>query len=279
MSDLGFKQLFVMVQVIGLISVTSAFDSHAYDEIPHYDLQSRGLRGSVRTVITRSSFFVTTESFDRAGRLAETVHDTTEKRRGWPLRDVYHYSELDKPDSIMTYDWDDVLGRKSVFAYDKVGNPSLKITVMDDGRLREVVLYGVNGSNQITTQIYFNENGAFRERIEYRYDDTNKLVLADNYHHEVRNTYRNNVLAQEDWYRKTFKRIEKIKEFNEMGDLEMEKEFTHDGAPLNESVYSYEYDVSSNWTRQAISQFIFKEGKRVPDRTSTVTREINYFPN
>lgn len=279
MSVLNLKQLFVMVQVIAVIAGTSASDSYAYDELPRYDLQSQGFRGLVRTVITRSSFFVTIVSFDRAGRLAETVHDTTEKRRGWPFRDVYHYSELDKPDSIMMYDWDDVLRGKSVFAYDEVGNPSLKITVMDDGRLREVVLYGINGSNQITTQIYFNENGAFRERIEYRYDDTNKLVLAENYHHEVRNSYRNNVLAQEHWHNKTFKQVERIKRLNELGDLAIEKEFTHDGAPLNESVYSYEYDASGNWTKQAISQFIFKDGKRVPDRTSTVTREIDYYPN
>ena len=279
MSGLSLKQLFVMVQIIAVIAGTNAADSYAYDELPHYDLQSLGLRGPVRTVITRSSFFVTTEDFDRAGKLAEVISDTIEKRRGWPLRDVYHYSELGKPDSIMTYDRDDVLGRKSVFVYDEAGNPSLKITVMDDGRLREVVLYGINGSNQITTQIYFNENGAFRERIEYRYDNTKNLVLADNYHHEVRNTYRNNILAQEDWYRKAFKRIERIKQFNEMGELVIEKEFTHDGAPLNESVYSYEYDASGNWTRRAISQFIFKEGKQVPDGNSTVTRAIDYYPN
>jgi hypothetical protein len=278
-SGLSLKQLFAMVQVIAAIAGTSASDSYSYDELPHYDLQGLGLRGSVRTVITRSAFFVTTESFDRAGRLAEVISDTTEKRRGWPLRDVYHYSEFDKPDSIMMYDWDDVLRGKSVFAYDEVGNPSLKITVMDDGRLREVVHYGTNGSNQITTQIYFNENGAFRERIEYRYDDKNKLVLADNYHHEVRNTYRNNVLAQELWHNKAFRQVERIKKLNELADLAITKEFTRDGAPLNETVYSYEYDASGNWIRQAISQFIFKEGQRVPDGTSTVTRAIDYYPN
>jgi hypothetical protein len=48
---------------------------------------------------------------------------------------------------------------------------------------------------------------------------------------------------------------------------------------VGETVYSYEYDSSGNWTKQALSQFIFKEGKRAPDRTSIVTRKIDYYPN
>jgi hypothetical protein len=154
--------------------------------------------------------------------LTEVVSDTTEKRLGWPSRDVYHYGEFNMPDSITTHGPDGILGRKSVFAYDEAGNPSLKVTAMADGRLLEVVIYRTNVGNQITAQIYFNENGAFKEKIEYRYDDTNKLVFADSYHYELRKVYRNHVLAQEHWYHKTFKRVEMIADFNERGDLAIE---------------------------------------------------------
>jgi hypothetical protein len=241
-SGLGLKQFFIIVQLIGLIAVTNAYDSHAYEETHHFDLQSRGLQGPISNVITRSPFFVITETFDRAGRLVEVITDTKEKRLGWPSRDIYHYSEFSKPGSITTHGPDGVLGSKSVFAYDEAGNPSLKVTALADGRLLGVVIYRTNVGNQITTQIYFNENGAFKEKIEYRYDDTNKLVLADSYHYELRKVYRNHVLAQEHWYHKTSKQVETIIEFNERGDLVLEKRFTYEGTPLMETSYSYEYD-------------------------------------
>jgi hypothetical protein len=278
-SSLSLKQSFIIVQLIGLIAVTSAYDSHAYEEAHHFDLQSRGLRGPINNVITRSPFFVITEAFDRAGRLAEVITDTKEKRLGWPSRAIYHYGEFGKPDFITTHDPDGVLERKSVLAYDEAGNPSLKVTAMADGRLVEVTLFIANARNLLSAKILFNENGAFNQKLEYGYDNTNKLILTDSHPYEVRNVYRSNVLAQQHWYHKTFKQVETIIEFNERGDLVLEKHFTYDGTPLRETSYSYEYDASGNWIRQARSHFIVKEGKRVPDGNSTATRTIDYYPD
>jgi len=179
----------------------------------------------------------------------------------------------------MVYSYDNVLIRKSVFAYDTAGNPSLQVHAMADGSLVEVTLFIANTRNLLSAKILFNENGAFKQKLEYGYDNTNKLVLTDSHPYEVRNVYRNNILAQQHWYHKGFKQVETMIEFNERGDFELEKHFTYDGTPLGETSYSYEYDASGNWTRQALSRFILKEGKRVPDGNSTVTREIDYYPN
>lgn len=227
------------------------------------DLDRDGLIGPVRQVVTKSKMSTTTNTYDRAGMLQESV-----------ARIQAPPEQLEIGEQV----------QKLIYVYGSDGR-RLREMIDDDGQQYLSRLYAYDASGKRIAEAIYHMCGTFSALIIYTYDtvDLMREELTYQYRSIVRQAYeydQRGRLKSRVAYKNGALQSTTRYEYVQRG-YPISEETTNVIKPLlnDKSVSMYEYDSEGNWTKRTTRRLIMpidQDGKPMFDPIEVTERTIIY---
>jgi antitoxin component YwqK of YwqJK toxin-antitoxin module len=283
MMRLLISGIFPVVFLLGQLEGTcNALDSSKVR--PKNDRGEAGLLGHVKSVITRSGAFTTTDTYNNFGNLLEKVQVVTDEHRGgFPFTSVYEYDVAGKKIQMWKYAENRSLLSRTIYNYDvnqnltaeltlsaeglfqagiflvfdaKSGKPISKILLHPGSRLQELFEYDDRG-NKVKTLLY--EDMVLRSEVRYSYDDKGRLQESALYSSDKK-------LEQKDVFN-----------YDDKGNRTERQVYLSEGKLSGKEHSDFEYDDRGNWITRTTRYYKDNNGTLVQANRTVERRTIAYY--